>query len=171
MKTFRLAAHAAALFIAVLTIWAGTAQAQQPTQPSAGAIAAARELIVIQGAAPLYESIVPDVIAQARNGFLQSNPMLEKDLDATAAALRTELEPKGQEILNDIARLYATRFTEQELKEAQAFYQTPVGKKMLAEEPQLIDKSMAFARAWANRFLGVVIAQFRAEMKKRGHDM
>ena len=63
MNTFRLAAHAAALFIAVLTIWAGTAQAQQPTQPSAGAIAAARELIVLQGAAPLYESIVPDVIA------------------------------------------------------------------------------------------------------------
>lgn len=173
MKTFRLAAHAAAAFIAVLTIWAVQAQAQQPPQPppSAGAIALARQLIVIKGGAPLYELVIPGVIEQAKNIFLQSNPMLQKDLDATAAALRTEFEPKKAELLNEVARLYAARFTEPELKEVLAFYQTPVGKKMIAEEPKVIDQSMTMAQNWGNQFSDEVMARFRAEMKKRGHEL
>ena len=33
----------------------------------------------------------------------------------------------------EVAKLYAARFTEQELKDLLAFYNSPVGKKIVAE--------------------------------------
>jgi hypothetical protein len=143
----------------------------QAQQPSKAAIAVARELIVLKGAAQLYGPIVTGVIEQAKNVYLQQNPMLQKDLNDTAAALRAEFESKKAELVTEIASLYATKFTEQELTAMLAFYKTPTGKKMLEEEPKIIDQSMKLAQDWGNRLSDIVMARFREEMKKRGHDL
>ena len=50
-----------------------------------------------------------------------------------------------------------------------AFYKSPLGKKMLDEQPKVVDASMTFAQNWANKLSDEVIAKMRAEMKKRGH--
>jgi hypothetical protein len=168
MTTFKLVARTVAAMIAASVIFAIPVKAQQP---SPAAVALARELIVLKGGAPLYESVVPGVIEQAKVIFMQQNPMLQKDLEATAAALRTEFEAKKAELLTEVARFYAMRFTEPELKEVLAFYKTPVGKKMLAEEPKVIDDTMRYAQDWGNKFSDLVMSKFRAEMKRRGHDM
>ena len=70
-----------------------------------------------------------------------------------------------------MAKLYATRFTEPELKAILAFYQSPVGQKVLAQEPRIIDASMKFAQDWANKLSDEVVSKMRDEMKKRGHPM
>lgn len=170
MTAFKLAPRLAAAAVA-LALLAAPAVGQPQAQPSSASIELARQLIVLKGGAPLYESVIPGVIEQAKQVFLQQNPMLQKDLDATAVALRTEYEPKKAEILTEVAKLYASHFSEQELKEVLAFYNTPVGKKMLAEEPRVIDQSMGMAQNWGNRFSEEVMAKFRDEMKKRGHPL
>ena len=103
--------------------------------------------------------------------FLQTNPMLGKDLNEVAAKLRTEYAARSAEVLTDIAKLYASRFTEQELKDALAFYKSPLGKKMLVEEPAILDQTMKNAQNWANRLSDEIIGKMRAEMRKRGHDI
>ena len=50
--------------------------------------------------------------------------------------MRKDLQPRFGELTNEIARLYATHFTEQELKDILAFYTSPAGKKMLSEQPR-----------------------------------
>ena len=52
-----------------------------------------------------------------------------------------------------------------------AFYKTPVGRKMLAEEPRAIEQSLKAAQDWAVRFSDVVLERFRAEMKKKGYNL
>jgi uncharacterized protein len=146
----------------------GSAHAQQP---SAAALATAKELIAVKGGTAIYEPIVPGVIEQARSVFLRTNPALSKDLNEVAGKLRVEYAPKTTELLNEVAKLYAARFTEQELKEALAFYKTPLGRKMLAEEPAILDQSLKNAQIWANRLSEEVIGKMRAEMKKKGHDI
>jgi hypothetical protein len=69
------------------------------------------------------------------------------------------------------ARIYATHFTEPELKQLLAFYQSPLGQKMVAEDPKVIDESMHNAAQWADNLSDDVMVKMRAEMKKRGHDM
>ena len=55
------------------------------------------------------------------------------------------------------ARIYASHFTEQELKDLLAFYQTPLGQKAIAEEPKALDESMAYAGGWADNLSEEVI--------------
>ena len=103
--------------------------------------------------------------------FLPTNPQLATPLNEVTAQLRKEFEPKKQEVLNDVARSYARRFTDQELKELLAFYKTNLGKKMLTEEPLAIEDGIKRAQDWANDFSDQVLTRFRAEMKKRGYDL
>src|SRR5262249_45895225 len=88
------------------TACVGAADAQQPT---AGAIATAKELITVKGAGALYDPIVPGVIEHAKSVFLQANPTLGKDLNEVALKLRTEYAPRSAELMNEVAKLYATR--------------------------------------------------------------
>ncbi|MEI7805800.1 MAG: DUF2059 domain-containing protein [Hyphomicrobiales bacterium] len=161
-------AKRAALTAALLMAFAAPVSAQQPT---AGALATAKEIVAIKGASNLFGAIIPSVVEQAKALFLQSNPMLGKDLNETAAALRKDLEPRQVELSNEVARLYATHFSEAELKEVLAFYKTAVGKKMIEQEPRALEQSMQFAQSWRNKFSEEVIGKMRAEMKKKGHNI
>ncbi len=152
----------------VLAASIGTVGAQQS---SPTALAAAKELIAAKGGNALYEPITPGVIEKAKSVFLQANPMLGKDLNEVAAKLRAEYVTRTAEILNDAAKIYASRFKEQELKDALAFYKSPLGRKLLVEEPRILDESMQHAQSWADRLSQEVINKMRAEMKKRGHEI
>jgi hypothetical protein len=92
-------------------------------------------------------------------------------LNEVALKLRAEYAPRSAEVVNDVAKLYASRFTEQELKDTLAFYKSPLGKKLLVEEPSILDQSMRNAQSWADRLSQEVIGKIRTEMKRRGHEI
>ena len=71
----------------------------------------------------------------------------------------------------EVTKLYAQQFNEQEMKEILAFYESPVGKKVLQEQPKVVEGSMKFAQDWANKLSEEVTAKMRDELKKRGHPM
>jgi uncharacterized protein len=160
--------YLAVLVALSLFVTRSTTQAQQP---SPTAVDLARQIILIKGGANMFDPIVPGVIETAKNNFLPTNPGLSKDLNEVALQLRREFEPKRSELLNEVARAYAERFTEQELKELLTFYKSPLGQKIVIEEPRALDAGMARAQDWANNFSEVVMSRMRAEMKKRGHDL
>ena len=54
------------------------------------------------------------------------------------------------------------------LKEAVAFYKSPLGKKLLVEEPKVAEASMKAADEWSQKFAGEVAAKMRAELRKKG---
>jgi hypothetical protein len=160
-RVLRLTAVAAALAVS------GPAAFAQ--QPSAASLQAAKEIVAVTGATALFNPLIAGVIEQAKNLFLQQNPALAKDLNEVSAKLRSDLAPRFDELSNEVARIYAIHFTEPELKELLAFYKTSVGKKMVVEQPKLVDESLKFAQNWANKLSDEVIAKMREEMKKKGH--
>ena len=103
--------------------------------------------------------------------LMQTSPMLQKDLNAVALQLRRDLGKRQAELTEEAVRFYAARFTEAELKAIAAFYKTPLGQKVIAEEPKILEQSMTSAQAWAQKLEEEVIGRFRTEMKKRGHDL
>jgi len=147
---------------------AGTARAQTP---SPGALAAAKELMTLKGAAAMFDPLIPGVIESAKNQFIPTNPNLAGPLGEVAAQLHKEYEPKRAEIVDQVAKIYAQHFTEAELKDIVAFYKTPSGKKMLAEEPAAINQSLTAAQDWANQFSDSVLQRFRTEMAKKGYKL
>jgi hypothetical protein len=144
-----------------LVIFSPLASAQQPAP---AAMASAKELITITGTTTLFSPLIAGVVEQAKVLYLQQNPALAKDLNEIA-----DLQPRFSELTEEVARLYAANFTEQELKDILAFYKTTAGKKLLAEQPKIVDTSMKFAQDWATKLSDQVIGKMRDELKKRGH--
>jgi uncharacterized protein len=164
-----------ALLGLALALSPGTAGAQQPSpsakQPSPSAMANAIELATLKGVKSMFEPMVVGMVEKAKGMFLQTNPMLGKDLNEVAAKLRLDYVPRSAEAVAETARLYATRFSEQELKDAIAFYKSPLGHKLLTEEPMIADQSLRFATGWADKLSEEIVGKMRTEMKKRGHDI
>jgi hypothetical protein len=158
-----------AIFALACVAFAGSARAQQ--QPSAAALAAAKEILQLKGSLNIFEPLVPGVVEQAKGLFTQQNPNLSKDISDAAAALRTELAPRRDQLNDAIARLYALRFTEQELKDTLVFFKTPLGKKLLVEEPTFVEQTLRFAQDWANKLSEEVVEKMRTAMRKKGHNL
>jgi len=165
--------HLLAAFVTlVLIAVAKPAFAQAPVQrPSPAAILIAKQILEIKGASEIYQPLVRGVIEKAKNQFMQTNFMWAKDLNEVAAKLEKDYAVKVNELVDASARIYASHFTETELRELLTFYQSPLGRKVVVEEPKALDESMANAGEFGDNFSGEVIARMRDEMKKRGHDI
>jgi uncharacterized protein len=163
-----LAVLAAIVMLAGQIVAGSPAHAQEPSRTS---LQLANEILDIKGQLNIFEPLIPGVVEQSKNTLLQMNPNLFKDLDDVANALRKEYAPRMANLRSEIAKIYASRFTEQELKDTLAFYKSPLGKKLLNEEPVFVERSMGAAQEWAVKLNEETLQRFRAEMKKRGHAM
>lgn len=149
----------------------GAAPSATPHQPSPAAILLARQILDLKHAQNVFQPLVRGVIIKTRDMYMQTNFMWGKDLNEVADSLIKQYSVRSGELMNDAARIYASHFTEAELKQILAFYQSPLGQKLLTEEPKTADESMSMAGNWADKLSEEVMSKMRAEMKKRGHDM
>ena len=149
----------------------GTAAPNAVHQPSPAALSLAKQILEIKHVEDVFKPLIRGVVIKTRDVFMQTNFMWGKDLNEVAANLEKEYSARTKELLDRAARIYATHFSEPELKQLLSFYQSPLGKKLIDEEPKALDESMAMAGTWADDFSQDVINKMRAEMKKRGHDL
>jgi hypothetical protein len=156
----------AAGVVIALVAFSAAADAQQT---SVAALQTAKEIVTVTGATALFNPLIPGVVGQAKNLFLQQNPGLSKDLNEIANKMRDDLAPRFSELADEVAKLYASHFSEAELKQLLAFYKSPLGEKLIAEQPKVGEESLKFAQDWANKLSDQVIENMRDELKKRGH--
>ena len=157
----------AALVALVIGSWGLPAAAQQK-QPSASAIALARELLDLKRANNFYKDSSSALVDRVRVGLLQANLNYQKDLGEVAEKVKQDMRARDNEIGAEMARLYAIDFTEDELKALVAFYKSPLGQKLLDQEPKAMQGVMQFVGEWTQRVMDETRAKFYEEMKKRG---
>ena len=155
--------------LALAGVPAAAQQAAPPLKPaSPAAVAAAKEILTLKNAAAMYANAVPNIVQQAKDQLIQQNLNYQKDLNDLAPLVAQTFAGKEKEIGDGMAQVYANEFTEQELKDLVTFYKSPLGQKLLSNEPRAISFSMNYMNQWAQNFSETVNAQFRAEMRKRG---
>jgi uncharacterized protein len=150
-------------------VWANGSQAQQ-AQPSAAAVALATQVLELKGGISAFDAAIDGVILHHRGNLLQINPNLTKDIDATAQLMRADAATRRQELHTEVARAYASVFTEQDLKQMLEFYKTPLGKKIIEAEPKAGEESTKRAEVWIDKYASDVMEKMRAEMRKKGHN-
>lgn len=153
-------------------------QAQQPAAPqqqlkpaSPAAIAAAKEILTMKNVSAMYANAIPSIVQRTRDSLVQNNLNYQKDLGEVAVAVAQMLSGREKEIGEQMAKIYASDFTEQELVDLVKFYKSPLGQKLLVEEPHAISSSLAYMNQWAQTFAEEVNGHFRAEMRKRGKEI
>ena len=155
--------------VVMIVVSAGAASAQ--TRPTVASLAMAREILELKGGLKMFDPVVTGVIERHKSLMLQSNPMIQTDLNEIAGKLHADLGARRLELQNEVVSLYAKAFTEPELKAALAFYKTPLGKKLIEQEPKILDDGMKFADGWAQKLATEVVQRMRAELRKKGHNM
>ncbi|MDQ1817931.1 DUF2059 domain-containing protein [Massilia sp. CCM 9210] len=102
------------------------------------------------------KATIPQMILSTATSVINANPRLtaaqkkaaiaeaaKKVPDAAARVQRAFEDPAvADEMIEAVVPLYATRFTVAEIEQIAAFYRSPVGAKMLAATPQIVNESM-----------------------------
>lgn len=156
---------------AALGLMLGSAVAQTAKPPSATALGYAKEILLAKNVAAIYQGAVPGLVQRTRDVLLQSNLNYQKDLDEVSLVVAKDLAGREKEIGEEMARIYATSFTEPELKELAAFYKSPLGTKVILQEPAAFNQARQYMDQWAQKFAEEINGKFRAEMKKRGKEI
>jgi hypothetical protein len=118
---------------------------------------AARKLVVTLKIADQYRATLPQLLLKLRPVVAQDRPEIERDYDAMTAAGSDIYAPFFAAITDQIAAVYATTFTPEELRQIEAFYAGPAGRKYL-------EKSDALAQASAQ--IGQDVSQKAADELK-----
>lgn len=155
--------------------------AQQPatTTPAAPAAAAptpqqislGRDVVLYSGIARSFETIVPQYFEQIGSNLTRTRPELIKDLNLVMTQLKPEFDKRVEEMIDNAAKLYATRLTEQQLKDTAAFFKSPSGIAYVQAQPALMGDLFPAMQAWQKQLSEDMVTRIRAEMKKKGHEI
>lgn len=135
------------------------------------------------GAPPAQQVAVPASRLKAASELLdatglstQMDAMYSTMIDANSAQIPADKKVKFKELMtnflkkymsyeslkNDLSKIYAEEFTEQELKEITKFYLTPAGKKMNQKMAALMQKGVVLGQSRMQAHL----AEFQNELTK-----
>lgn len=114
-----------------------------------------RRLLVLTGAEQLATQMLDQMLTSMRATVPQVPPAVWDEV-------RAEMRPS--ELVDATVAIYARRFTAEEIAALITFYESPVGRKLIAEQPGIVAESMAMGQEW-----GVAAAQrAMVTLKARG---
>jgi hypothetical protein len=150
------------------------AQAPAPAAPAAVAIPEAqlriaREIVEAAGIARSFDAAFPDFALRIRQNFAASRPEIVKDMDDTLVALMPEVRTRRGEMVERSARAVAAPFSEAELRDILAFFNSAVGKKYVNSQPAMLAQIFQAMEPWMQQTSEFFLNRFREEMRKKGH--
>ena len=152
------------------------AAAPAPAAPSAPAptpqqMSLARDVVLYSGIARSFQVVVPQYLDQIGTTLTQTRPDLIRDLNVVMEQVKPEFDKRVDEIVDNAARLYAARLTEQQLKDTAAFFKSPAGVAYVQAQPALMSDLLPAMQSWSRQLATDMMTRVRAEMKKKGHDL
>lgn len=163
----RLAAAVVAPLVLLSAFSAGYVVAETG-KPSAGGLAAARELIVATGASKQFETVVPMMVKQIEPILLQMAPGKDAEIKEITGLIVERFSARKAEMMEIIAGIYAAKLSESEMKELTAFFSKGDGAAFIAKQPEILTESMQAGQKWGEK-IGLEIEQeIKSELNKRG---
>ncbi len=148
----------------------GAAPAPAPN-PAPSHLAVARQLVVASGLSRAFLGVVPDMASKLNANLAQTRPEIARDLKATLDALQPEFAAYNEDIVTFAGVVYTTLMSEQECKDALAFFNSPIGKKYVDVQPGVFANMGPAMGEWSKSVSVRMMDRVRVEMKKKGHDL
>jgi uncharacterized protein len=146
-----------------LTLVPASAQEVAPEQ-----LALARKYIDLTDKAGLYETSLVNAGVETMRTILSHNPDLADPLDAALTKTLDAYKDRKGELLDQFARLYAARFTTEELQQIVDFYSSPVGIKLATANTELNGDMLKVMKVFEANLKVEFFAKVRAELKAAG---
>ena len=177
-----------ALLLAPLVATVEIAQAQQtppgaPASPAAGPggvnqgaptasqLALARRLVIASGMSRSFSIIIPQFMDQIATALTQTRPELIRDLNTVLTDLKPEFDKQADEMVDIAAQIYVKRMSEQDLRAAVAFFESPAGRQYVDTQPAFLTDVVTAMQGWQGKISTDMMTRVRAEMKQKGHEL
>lgn len=159
---------AAALASACIIAGAGMTLAQGVGEPDAQRLEAARKLLEVTGTAKQFDSLVPKLVNQLVPDFQRRAPKHKKEVGEVLQQMTSKYAPKKSELVDRLARLYATRLSAEDLDALTRFFSEGAGQRYLTSVPDLVESSQRLGQSWGREIAEEIRRDAEAELKKRG---
>ena len=134
-------------------------------------LAAARDLLQATNTDAQFATVIPMMFGQLKQSMPTANPKMQQELDQVFEEVQKQFIERRSEVLDQIAVLYARKFTADEMKSLADFYRSPIGQKFIVAVPELTAEAMKMGNVWGRRIGVDAERKVREEMKKRGFDL
>lgn len=139
--------------------------------PSPEAMATARKLVVTLKIADQYRALLPQLLLKQRPVVAQDRPEIERDYDAMTAPGAEIYAPFFAAMIDQIAAVYATTFTLDELRQIEAFYAQPAGQKLLAQADALAQATAQIAQDASQKAADQLKQRLIEALRQKGHKL
>ena len=151
--------------LALVVGFAGIPRAQQAADPVA--LAQAKALIERTGASALTQQIFATVMQRQRAALEAANPGKSVAIGEIVGLMEAEFAKQLPTMVDAFATIYIKHFTAGELRELNAFYDSPLGRKLIKDLPALMQEGMAVGQMFGLKIARDVIDKLRPEFEKR----
>lgn len=135
------------------------------------AMATARRLVVTLKIADQYRALLPQLLLKQRPVVAQDRPEIERDYDAMTAPGAEIYAPFFTAMIDQIAAVYATTFTLDELRQIEAFYAQPAGQKLLAQADALAQATAQIAQDASQKAADQLKQRLIEALRQKGHKL
>lgn len=155
---------AAVACLALLTV---AAPAQE--EVSKEHLEAAKKAVLAAKVLDTYDNMLPLIADQTRTLFVRSNPSAAAEIDEVVNEIALEMVDQRSQLNETIFKVWARRFTIEELEKIAEFYNSPVGQKFSELGQELTALSVGAGKQWSDRVSTQMVSQAREELKERGY--
>ncbi|WP_339030488.1 DUF2059 domain-containing protein [Bradyrhizobium symbiodeficiens] len=139
--------------------------------PSPEAMSAARKLVVTLKVADQYRVLLPQLLLKLRPVIAQDRPEMERDYDAVTAPGSDIYAPFVASMVEQIAVVYAQSFSVDELRQVDAFYAHPAGKKFLEKSDALAQASAQIGQDVSQKAADELKQRLIEALRQKGHKL
>jgi hypothetical protein len=152
--------------VLLLLVCGASAQAPAPE-----AMAAARKLVLTLKIADQYRAQLPQLLLRLRPVVAQDRPEIERDYDAMTAPGSEIYTPLLESMIDQMAAFYAQSFSVDELRQIEAFYAQPAGKKFLEKSDALAQASAQIGQEVSQKAADELKQRLIEALRQKGHKL
>lgn len=131
-------------------------------------LALARKYIDLTDRGAVFEVTVVETGINTMRQIVTQNPEIQQQTsDAIGKVIQGYRDSKG-DLLDQFARVYAVRFTMEELQEIVAFYESPTGQKLATANSEINTDLQRVMQVYTNNLQREFFAKVRAELRAQG---
>ncbi|QDG78103.1 DUF2059 domain-containing protein [Labrenzia sp. PHM005] len=152
--------------LAMMTLGAISGNAVAQDSFSDSHIEAAKAVAIETKVLEPFDAILFVMSEQTLSAFTQNDPTRAEEIAEVVQNVALQLAPRRAELNQEIYRVWAGAFTEEELVQLAEFYRTPLGSKLRDSIAEITGKSVNASREWQDRLSVDMVAMVQEELTK-----
>lgn len=163
----RVRAFIGAIALTIISFAPLSATAQEITDAHLRAALAAVEAL---GTDDDFDNVLPGVANQVETVLIQQRPDLYQVINRVVYEVAGTLAVRRIDLNNDVARVWAQAFTEEELRAITAFYTSAAGQKLATMGQPIMADTVNALQAWSERLGTELLDRTLQEFQRQNID-